>query len=46
VLRSGYQTVPLQPFEPPVQVRVYEPGEVLDFVMMNVPPELDSAEIE
>ena len=45
VVRGDYQELPLQPFVPPVQVRVYEPGEVLDFVIVNVPPELDRAEI-
>ena len=45
LLRSGYQTVPLQPFVPPEQVRVYEPGEVLDLMMLNTPVELDVAEI-
>ena len=46
VWRGDYQELPLQPFVPPLQVRVYEPGAVLDFVIVNVPPELDSAEIE
>ena len=45
-VRCGdYQELPLQPFVPPLQVRVYAPGAVLDFVIVNVPPELDSAEI-
>ena len=45
VRRGDYQELPLQPFVPPEQVRVYAPGAVLDFVIVNVPPELDSAAI-
>jgi hypothetical protein len=33
VLRRGYQLEPLQPFVPPVQLRVYAPGVEADFVM-------------
>ena len=45
LMRVGYQAVPLQPFVPPEQVRVYEPGEVFDLMMLNTPVELDVAEI-
>ena len=31
----------LQPFVPPLQERVYAPGEVLDFVMRNTPVEFE-----
>jgi hypothetical protein len=31
----------LQPFVPPLQARVYVPGEVLDFVIVNTPVEFE-----
>ena len=36
-----YQVLLLQPFVPPVQARVYVPGEVLDFVIVNTPVEFE-----
>ena len=38
---GDYQVLLLQPFVPPLQVRVYVPGEVLDFVIVNTPVEFE-----
>ena len=38
---SAYQLELVQPFVPPVQLRVYVPGAVLDFVMRNTPVEFE-----
>ena len=38
---SDYQLELVQPFVPPVQLRVYVPGEVLDFVIRNTPVEFE-----
>src|SRR4051812_20652394 len=43
VLRAGYQLPLLQPFVLPVQLRLYEPGEALDFVMVKTPVDFEVA---